>query len=809
MRHIWFVVLIAIVGLPAYAQTPLRGSGQLSGVVQSETGQPLVSAQVVLRNAADSTAVRGAVSGSDGRFLIDGIQPGNYNLRITFVGYKPHDVLRIVLTNEQPRVELGTLKLAVAPIALTQVEATAAKAPVVMEADRTIHDTRDMIAAKGGKAVDVLRGIPELEVDVNGNVSMRGNQTVAIQFNGKTAPLKGDALTNYLQQMPGERIAKVEVIPNPGAKYDPEGAGGIVNIVLKENSDLGLSGNVSLNGSTRLTRGGGMRINYQKGRLTFFTGGNISINNSTNRLDDLRRNLLATPITLFHQNSTSKNFSRFGYVDLNTELKVGKQATVWLNGSTYGSSNHLSTLTANEILTDDMALLDNFDRSNRSTNAYLGATVSMGFKQVFVPNKHELSFDLSRDASGNDYEGRVRQLLADPSAPVQLTHNDSDYHTDENAFTIDYTRALRAGKLEAGTRFSARHTDFDITANMLADEQVDGATSTTRNNYEYRERFNSAYVTLNRPVNKFSLMAGLRGEIATTDFQLPVSGDAFDNRYNTLFPSAAVSYDFGGGKTLRVNYSKRIGRPAPDVLNPYSIVIDPLNRQVGNPNLRPNYTHSASAELSRVAAFGTLRLATYYRRTTDQWTNIKHVDTLGVSTVTWVNLADMETYGATATASLKPVRGVSGSLTVNSYRELRDAGNLTQDYVRSAYRWSLNANSTIKLNESTNAQMNANYRPAQILVQGHISGMLITSLGVRRQLMDKKASLNLFVTDPFALFRYDFVTNDRTHEQLSHTRPNIRQASLTFTYNWGKPPEQQAKRPNQDNSSTSETVQIR
>lgn len=800
MRLLCLVILIATIGSPA--------SAQVSGVVESEMGQPLVSAQIALRNATDSSAVRGTLTGSDGRFLIDGIKPGNYDLRITFVGYKPHNVLHIVITDQQPRVDLGTMKLAAAPIELTQIEATAAKSPVVIEADRTIHDTRDMVAAKGGKAVDVLRGIPELEVDVNGNVTMRGNQTVSIQFNGKTAPMKGEALTNYLQQMPGDRIAKIEVIPNPGAKYDPEGGGGIVNIVLKENVDLGLSGNVSLNVSTRLTRGAGMRINYQKGRFTFFTGGNISINNSTNRLDDLRRNLLATPITLFHQNSTSKNFSRFGYIDLNTELKVGKQATVWLNGSTYGSSNRINALTANEILTDNMTLLDNYDRNNRSTNAYLGATVSTGFKQVFVPNKHELSFDLTRDASSNDYEGFVRQILANPSAPVRLTHNDSDYHTDENAFTVDYTRALRKGKLEAGTRISARHTDFDIIANVQADELDDVTTSITRNNYEYRESFNSAYATLNRPINKFSLTMGLRGEVATTDFRLPVSDELFHNQYNTMFPSGALSYDFGGGKTLRVNYSKRIGRPAPDILNPYTIVVDPLNRQVGNPGLRPNYTHSASADFNKIAGFGTLRLSTYYRHTTDQWTNIKHVDTSGVSTVTWENLADMQTYGATATASLKPVRGVSGSMTLNGYRELRDAGNLTQDYVRSAYRWSLNANSTVKLNETTNAQMNINYRPAQVLVQGHISGLLITSLGVRQQLMNKKASLNLFVTDPFSLFRYDIVTNDRTHEQLSHTRPSIRMASLNFTYNWGKPPEQQAKK-NQESSTTSETVQIR
>jgi len=809
LRRLCLALLIMAAALPAYAQTGPGGTGQISGVVLSEAGQPLASAQVVARNAADSSVASGAVSGSDGHFLIERVAPGTYNLRVTFVGYKPHNILHVVVTAEKPRTELGTMKLAVAPIELTQLEATAAKSPVVIEADRTIHDTRDMVAAKAGKAVDVLRAIPELEVDMNGKVTMRGNQAVTIQFNGRTAPLKGDALTNYLQQMPGDRIAKVEVVPNPGAKYDPEGQGGIVNIVLKDNADLGLSGNFTANGSTRLTRGGGLRINYQKGRLAIFTGGNISFNNNNSNLYDLRRNLLATPITLFQQTGTNKLSSHFGYGDLNTELKVGKQATIWLNGSSYFSDNHQNALTAYDILDDNLVLLDSYDRTNHSSNYWLGGEVATGYKQVFVPNKHELIIQFYRDFGRDNYENHVRQILTDPDAPVGLTHTVMDQHNPENAFTIDYTRSLRKAKLEAGTRFSARHTDFDLVTDIFADEQVDAATSSIPNKYDYREHFNSAYLTLNQPLNKFSVTAGLRAERATTDFHLRFTGDDFHSQYNTLFPSAAVAYDLGAGKTLRVNYSKRIGRPSPDVMNPYTVLIDPLNRQVGNPDLRPNYTHSLSADFSRIAAFGTLRLSTYYRHTVDQWTNIKRVDSLGVSTVTWENLADMQTYGTIATASLKPGGRVSGSVTVNGYRELRDAANLTPDYVHSTYRWSVNGNSQMKLDEMTNAQLNVNYRPAQTLVQGRISGMLFSSMGIRRQLMDRKASLNLYVNDPFSLFHYEFVTNDRTHEQLSRTRPRIRQASLSFTYNWGKPPQQQSRRTNQDNNSTAETVQIR
>ncbi|HEY0305374.1 MAG TPA: carboxypeptidase regulatory-like domain-containing protein, partial [Longimicrobiales bacterium] len=207
--------------------------GRIGGIVLSADGQPLTSAAITIRSASDSAVAGGGMTTRDGRFRIEGLAFGRYLVRITHIGFKPHNVVNIELTAAEPGVELGQMKLAVAAVELQAVEATAAKSPVVVEADRTIHDTKDMVASKGGKAIDVLRNVPELEVDMNGKVTMRGNQSVEIHINGRKAPLRGDALTNYLQQMPGERISKVEVIPNPSAKHDPEGMGGIVNIVMK------------------------------------------------------------------------------------------------------------------------------------------------------------------------------------------------------------------------------------------------------------------------------------------------------------------------------------------------------------------------------------------------------------------------------------------------------------------------------------------------------------------------------------------------------------------------------------------------
>lgn len=814
MQRITLLLLIVVLsaGSLAAQQTADQRTGRIGGLVLSEAGQPLPSAVITIRKASDSTDVLGGMTNKDGRFRIEGVPYGQYIVRITHIGFKPHNVTNVSLAAAEPAIELGQMKLAVAAVELQAVEATAEKAPVVIEADRTVHDTKDMVAPKGGKAVDVLRSVPELEVDMNGKVTMRGNQSVEIHINGRKAPLRGDALTNYLQQMPGDRISKVEVIPNPSAKHDPEGMGGIVNIVMKDNADLGLSGSVSLSGNTRMHRGLGARINYQKGRFTLFTGGNVNFHDNTSTNYDLRRNLIASPITLFEQNGTGENSGYWNSFDLTTEFKVGKQAHFWLNGSTWGNGSDSDNFTTYAIMSDDRLLLDSYDRANRSSWGWRSGDASMGFKQIFQPMKHELTIDLRRYFGGSANENRIRKMLADASAPVELTHTDLDQDNAETSLSADYTRPIGKGKMDLGARLAGRGNDYDNTTEIFADENANDPTTESRNFYEYNERFNSVYATASHPFGKFGFTAGLRAEFATTEFELPGTGERFENEYRTLFPSAAVSYDFGKGRTARLNYGKRIGRPWPDILNPYVPVTDPLNRRVGNPHLRPNYTHSITADFSKVGTRGTLRFAPYYRTTVDQWMDLKRVDSAGVSTVTWENVAQMTTFGTSFTASVRPTPTgrLSGSTTFNVFRELRDAGNLTADYIKDATRWSASANAQFKFDDKTNAQMNFNYHPPRSMLQGKMSSMIWSSIGVRRQMMEKKASLNLNVNDPFDLSRWNFQTYDRTHQQLSKSSWKNRQASLSFTYNWGKPPEQQSRRQSSDQQGGGgETTQIR
>ena len=256
MRYLSLLALFSLL-LPApdaLAQRPGGGrpggapTGQITGsVTDGATGDALIGATVALWSLPDSALVTGAITDFDGAFRLDGVQPGGYDLHVTFVGYRSQDI-GVQLAPRQ-RLALEPVVLAVDAELLEGVEVLGERAVVEQRIDRTVYSTEDQAVTTGGNALDVLQTVPSLEVDQNGALSLRGSQNVVVQINGRPVPVRGDQLSGLLRSLPAEQVARVEVIPNPSAKYEPDGMSGIVNIVLKEGSRRGLGGSLALTGN--------------------------------------------------------------------------------------------------------------------------------------------------------------------------------------------------------------------------------------------------------------------------------------------------------------------------------------------------------------------------------------------------------------------------------------------------------------------------------------------------------------------------------------------------------------------------------
>ena len=766
--------------------------------MRSETGVPLGSVEVAIQSVADSSVVGAQTTSSNGQFRIGDLAAGRYRVLATLVGFTAYEGPILTISSASPTVEVGTIRMNTAVTMLQGLQVTAEKSAVIVAADRTIYSTSDMPVAAGGMATDVLRSVPELEVDINGGVQLKGT-TPQIYINGRPSPIKGEALDQFLQQFPADRIERIEVIASPGARFEAEGAGGIVNVVLKKNVSLGMSGNVYANGGTRGDVGSGARITYQNGPLTLFSGGFLRVSHRDDSSFDLRQNLISEPITFLQQDASSQSDGTSGNLDLSAELKTSSRGTLWGEATGYRNGNDGSNLNAYTIMDELKNPILRYNRPSTRTQTHLSTEFGLGYRHVLEQRRHEFEVQLRMEGDGEDRDSRIRnQILTltgeDAGLPDEFTTDITNEDQSQNSLRADYTRPLgEEGQIEVGYRGEISDTDNGRIQQIFPDPEATVPISSTDVGFGYREVFNSGYVSASQKLGPVRLQGGLRSELANTRLTLPGDGGTFERSYTSIFPNAHLTYDFDGGREVRISYSRRIRRPNAGILNPTNRSTDPLNRRVGNPDIDPQYTESVNLEASWAGQVGTLRLSPYYRHTTNDWAEIKSVDTLGVSTVTWENLTEVDSYGSSFTASLRPIGPVNGSMSVSAYREERNASNLALDFSGTSMRYSAHSNLMARITPTLNVQAMMYYTPARDVAQGHISSSFMMNFGLRKQLLGKKATLNLMTTDPFDLYRSSFETSDPTHVQIGRSSFSQRRAVLTLSYSFGRLPKSQSQ----------------
>jgi outer membrane receptor protein involved in Fe transport len=797
-------------GLPG----PVDETGRISGSVSGPDGQPLQNVGVTLRAAEDSSLVTGTLTDARGHFELEELPFGTYILHVGMLGYRSRSSEEIRLTAEDPHVDLGEIPLETSPIQVDELEAAVDRPTVVVEADRTVYDVRQMPVAGTGSATDVLRAVPELEVDVDDRVRLRGNQAAAIHVNGRPTPMRGEQLADFLRQLPGDRLDRIEVLPNPSARHDPEGMGGIVNIVLREDVELGLSGSVNVNASTRGRQVLSGRFNVQRGRLTLFSGAGVNRSHQESSSWDLRRNLVTDPVTVIEQSSVMDNRSRGWNLDWTAELNVGEGATLWSNAWLF-HSGHGSDGVAEYGITDDQEnIRERYDRLNDRESSSGNYNFTLGYKKVFEQQREELTVDARFSRGGNDLDAvntRLFYVLAGEPAdrPLELTLNEIDRNNGNLSIQADYFRPVAGGRVDVGYRAWQRDQDNDNLLRVFESagdaEPVDGSHA----GFEYREVFHSLYTTFARSEGRFRAQLGLRAELASTTFDSRVVEDGFEQDYRTLFPSLNLSFEPRPGHTLRALYSRRISRPPPVYLDPFVPSTDPLNRFFGNPELEPSLTDSYTLDFTWNGQRSTVRVAPYYRSSRDVWERIRTVDTLGVATSRWENAASSRALGTNLTFSLRPTGRLSGSTNFGIFRDVRDGTNISGGLERSAVMWSVGGNLGFRVSETLTAQVMANHFPTQTILQGRASGYTFTTLALRQQLFDRRGSLSLNVSDPFDMNRYTSTVSDPTFEQQSRSSFRSRMITVGFTVNLGQAPQRQS-RPGAgpDDGGAGETIRV-
>lgn len=798
------VVATAVTLLPATelaAQTPAPGSrpmgapgqqmpGVIAGTVVNDAGQPVPSASIGVRR--DTILVNGAIAKTDGTFRIEGIAPGRYTVRIRAIGYAPV-VKEVTITSAGPRVELGSVALAAVATQIAGTTVTADADEAALAPDRNSYTVKDMPAAAGGNTIDVLRNVPGVEVDGDNKVSLRGNQNVVVQLNGRATPLRGEQLGNFLAQLTSSMVQRVEVVPNPSAKDDPEGMAGIINIVLKQNADLGTSaGLVFGTGTTGMVNTSG-NVGHQQGAWTLFGSYGFMRDNRTMTGYTNRQNL--QPETSF---LNADNFGKMRPLSHNGSATIEYKASAKNLLSTNLMFNHgrFDRQMDNfyQALDGTEAITARYDRLTEADNGNSMLDWAAAFKRTVEPQRRELSAEVRVNRGATDFESAYLDQPRNPDGTSASNEpgrqlDDLDESRLDLTLQADVIRPFGArGKLELGYKGVLRQLDntFDASIFSYADDAflADAARS---NAFEYRDQVHAVYAVLSRGIGSFNLQGGLRAEQAASEFDLATTGVSYDNDYRSLYPSALVSYDMTPTRQLKLSYSKRVQRPHTTQMNPFVFREDALNTFQGNPYLKPEYTHSMELGFQNAFSKGSLQLTPFFRHTVDAVRAIRSVDDEGINRVTFANVATADSYGADANGSFR-IGNFNGFGGLNVFRSVTDASNLETDVSNNSVGWSARVNGTYKLMKALDAQTFLMYRAPMNTEQGRIRAMSMLTLALRQKVYGDKGTVALRVQDPFNTMRFGFEQADGRVIQSSMRQFGIRGVYLNFSYNYGQAP---------------------
>lgn len=775
--------------------------GSVSGtVVEATTDAPIVSATAALWSAADSSLVTGAITGEDGTFSIDRLRPGRYDLRVSFVGYRAQTFSDLHITPRRRAADLGTIAMVEDTELLDGVEVTAERSFVEVGIDRTSYNVENQPMTAGGSGLDVLSNVPSIEVDIDDTISLRGSENVAIYLNGRPAPMTGEALTGFLSGLAAESIQRVEVIPNPSARYEPEGMSGIINIVLAEKKTQTLGGGVSINADTNERYGASANVHFGRGPWNVFVNYGFRMGERQNAGSQFRENRYLNPLTFLEQDTDGTRNRLSNTLNTTIDYRLGALNTLSFTGLVSLRRGDADALNTYSELDAAETLTRRYTRRTLGAGDDVNMDYRLSFTRTIEPRAHELtaevSFEQDDESEQDDYTENL--LMAEGSTADTILDQQIVEQTEagrELDAQIDYRRPLGESlRMEAGARSSVEWLDntfysesLDLTLNaFLPDINLN-------NTFAYEEQVHAAYGILGGDRGPFGAQVGVRVEQVFTAFDLRTTDESFDNDYLSFYPSAFLTYSPVDGRTLRLSYSKRVRRPSTWQLNPFGDYDDPTSRRVGNPYLDPQYTHAFEASYSQIANRYTLTLTPYYRRTVDAISWSQRLTDDGVTLTTFENFATENSYGAEVIGTLSLDGWLRTTGSFNLYQRDTDGSNVGSELSASALGYSTRLSATASLPSGVKLQLSQFYRSPMNVPGGRIDAFTKTDLALQRDLLDGRARLSVRASDLFNTMGFTLWRESAQYYQ-SFTRDFDAQAlQVSLRYNFGQQDQQRRR----------------
>ena len=738
-------------------------TGVIKGVIVDEaTEQPMEYANVAVYNAKDSSLVTGGITNADGEFEITGIKNGNYYLEANFIGFNKTEINNIKISGDTRTYETGKIELSASTHELGSVEVVADKSPIEYKLDKKIVNVSQVISAIGGTAVDVLENTPSVQVDIEGNVSLRGSSNFTVLIDGRPSVLSG---SEALRQIPSSAIETIEIITNPSAKYEPDGTAGIINIVMKKNAMKGINGIVNATIGTRDKYRGDFTLNYRTQKYNFFIGADWRDETYYGSMLSSRETYSGDTATYLDING-DRNFTRAGHnyktgIDLylsdNTTFSISGEAGKSKSNRGGGGKTH-----SYSIPDDGNEYFSVTEETSDNVNDFYSGNINLQHK--FNDDGHKIeamAFYSSENGDDNEIEG---EILADEqyNKTNQIIEKVSTLEKDkekEFRLKVDYTYPFSDnGRFEAGwlSRLNneTEETDFRDYNQVTDTWNINEDFSSTTN---FKRDVHAAYTTYSNKLGNLEFMGGLRGELTLREILNTNAENASNlNRFD-VFPTMHLSYPIGETLELMASYSRRIDRPSGRDLDPAPNYYNRYTIRYGNPDLKPEYTNSF--EFGGMKRFGEGRsyvsLDAFHRVTNNK---IDRIETLGENGVFYLRTDNFDKDYATGLEFTGNINFtdwflLNTSLSMYNYKISGQLNGVS--FNRESTNWNGRSNATFKFSDNARLQLMAFFRGPSVSAQGESKAMFFSSVSYRQEFFNRKLSATLSVRDPLGTGKFE------------------------------------------------------
>lgn len=771
--------------------------GKVSGrlmATQNGKNQPVEFASIGVFRSRDSSTVAGVLTDEKGYFQLEGLPAGNYYILIQSLGFEAKRLPRVAISPQSPEVDLGNVLMNESVRQLQEVVVQGQKQLMDYSLDRKIVNVDRLPTALGGTAVDILQNVPSVTVDADGTLSLRGSNNVIVLIDGKPSGLTGLDRQAVLEQVPASNIERIEVITNPSSRFDADGAGGIINIVLKKERAPGINGNVQVNVGTRDKYNASVNLNYRVSKLNLFGSYNFRDERRFSYRNSDRQNFFGNDSTSFLvqrndglRNRVNNNL-RFG-LDYSLTPRDNVTASVLYRPS---YSRNTETETFN-TLDANRALLGRLTRTTLEREPQTGLDYTFGYRRTFPKKGRELNFDATlstnRGTEFTEYRqnSQLPEFLITPNLRANQQRSTNDDDNRVGVLQLDFIEPLKEKKrFESGLKYTYRR----LGADYVFEDLLEGAWTMNRsisNNFVYNEQTSAAYVNFGNELKKFSYQVGVRTEYTNILTEQRTTEQQTRRDYIYLFPSAFFNYNFSQAQKMQVNYSRRINRPSVWSLNPFVNLTDPLNISFGNPLLNPELINSFEVSHLWYGKTTSLTSTLFLRQTNNNITRYRTLREDGVTESTFLNLNRTQNYGLEVVVTQELLKWWKVNANFSFFQaNIQPGPGVPNVLTRTNRSWTTRLNSTMSPWKGTDLQLTMNYRSPFIVAQGTIQGFFNVDIGLKQDVLKGRGAVNFRVSDIFNTLQFRSETFGPNFTSTSRAKRESRIAFIGFSYRLSK-----------------------